>query len=72
MYVRVCANNCYVCAVCEGERAGETEYVLSVHNKVQFCGKNMDMICHFYPFVYYIYLFGQCRFGYFAVVRPLN
>ncbi len=56
-----CAN--YVC-VCEGERAGEIVYVLSIHNKMSFCGKNMDMICHFYPFVYYVYLFGQCCCGF--------
>ncbi len=23
------------------------KYVLSVHNKIEFCGKNMDMICRF-------------------------
>ncbi len=49
--------------VCEGERSGEIEYVLSVH-KAEICGKNMDMICRFFPFVYYIYLFGQCRCGF--------
>ncbi len=27
-------------------------------------GKNMDWICRFYPFVYCIYLFGQCRCGF--------
>ncbi len=31
--------------------------MLSVHKKTEFCGKNMDMICRFYPFVYYIYFF---------------
>ncbi len=68
--------------ICERERerereraAGEMAYGLFVHNKTQFCGKNMEMICCFYYIVYYFYLSGQVSllvFGYFAVVRPLK
>ncbi len=37
----------------------------------------MDMICRFYPFVYYIYLFGQCHCGFwffccFVAVRTFE
>ncbi len=35
----------------------------------------MDKICRFYPFIYCIYFFGQCRCGFFVifpVVRPLE
>ncbi len=36
--------------------------------------QNMEMICHFYPIAYYIYVFGQCLvgFGCIAVVRPFE
>ncbi len=48
--------------------------MLSVHNKIKFCGKNMDIICHFDPFVYYIYIYIYILanvivgFGSFAVL----
>ncbi len=51
--------------VLEGEtKSGRERVVLFVHNKMQFCGKNMDKICRFYPCVYCIYLFGLCRYDF--------
>ncbi len=57
--------------VCEREREREG-YVLSVHNKTKFCGKNMDKICRFYPSVYCIFLIGQCRCGFWLFFCPLK
>ncbi len=56
--------------VCEGERAEETEYVLSVHKKsVNLWQKHKKIICRFYPIVYYICLASVVvGFGSFAVV----
>ncbi len=53
--ISACVSLCANCIICEGEM-----YVLSLHNKTQFCGKNMEIICCFYPIVHYMYLFDQC------------
>jgi len=29
----------------------------------------MEIICHFYPIVYYIYMLGQCCWGFFCCCR---
>ncbi len=42
----------------------ERESMCFPYIKRHFVAKNMDMICRFYPFVHYIYLFGQCRCGF--------
>ncbi len=62
--VRVALTSACVQTASMKERARGIENVFSVHNKTSFCGKNMEMICCFYPIVDYIYLFGQCRCGF--------
>ncbi len=65
--MRVCVCTVCVC-VCKVERAGKREYVLSIHNEKEFCGKNMEIIsCFFLFFTIFICLVRvNVGFGYFA------